>query len=208
MTPNPIRLEREGDVAVLYLDAPPRNVMDGPFFEALTSVARDVLPGLAAKGLVVRGRGRHFSAGADVSALRQRARPGDPERLAEFEENGGAFTAIERLPYPTIAAVDGACLGSGLELALACRWRLATPSVLMASPEAEFGLIPGCGCTVRLPQRIGVGAALDLMLTARYVDATEALELGLVDAVVPREELGAAAARWILRLDAADGRGA
>jgi enoyl-CoA hydratase/carnithine racemase len=220
----PICLELEDGIAHMILDAPPRNVMDGRFFDALGTIAREVLPGLDVKGLVIRGRGRHFSAGADVAALRKRAchridvLPGsgnddasgqvlpelrslpDPVALSDLHRNAVVFTAIEQLRYPTVAAVDGACLGSGLELALACRWRLATPSTLMAAPEAAFGLIPGCGGTVRLPQRVGLGAALDLLLTARFVDATEALELGLVDAIVPRGELAQAAVRLVLRL--------
>jgi enoyl-CoA hydratase/carnithine racemase len=120
--------------------------------------------------------------------------------------NAAAFTALEALPFPTVAAVDGACLGSGLELALACGGRVATPSALFAAPEASFGLLPGCGGTVRLPERVGVGAALDLLLTGRYVDADEALHLGLVDVLVPRAELHAAAVGWVRRLAAERGR--
>jgi len=207
VTDAPLRLEQEGDLAVLFLCAPPRNLMDGPFFEALTGLVRDVLPDLPVAGLVVRGSGRHFSAGADVAALKALADRDDGDAPRVLRENAAAFTGLERLPYPTVAAVDGACLGSGLELALACTWRLSTPSALYAAPEASFGLVPGCGGTVRLPERIGVGPALDLILTSRYVDAEEALRLGIVDGVVPREDLGPAAARLVRRL-ALQGRAA
>jgi len=206
MTIGPLTLDREGDVAVLVLDAPPRNVMDATFFRSFAACARDVLPGLDVAGLVVRSRGRHFSAGADVDQLRGVAVPGDPDSARALRENAAAFPALESLPFPAVAAVDGACLGSGLELALACAGRVATPSALFAVPEASFDLIPGCGGTVRLPERVGVGAALDLLLTGRYVDADEALRLGLVDALVPRAELHAAAVRWVLRLAEERGR--
>lgn len=206
MTPPPLCLEQDGDVGVLILDAPPRNVMDGPFFAALASMCRDVLPRLDLAGLVVRGRGRHFSAGADVGQLHRAASSGDPGTLAALDGNRAAFGALELLPYPTVAAVDGACLGSGLELALACGFRLATSSALFATPEATFGLIPGCGGTVRLPERVGVSTALDMILTGRFLDAGEALSLGLVDALVPRDDLGPAAARLVRRLAVERGR--
>jgi enoyl-CoA hydratase/carnithine racemase len=208
MTHSPLALEWDGDVALLVLDAPPRNVMDRAFFHAFAACARDVLPGLDAAGLVVRARGRHFSAGADVDQLREVAASGDADACRSLRENAAAFTALEALPFPTVAAVDGACLGSGLELALACGGRVATPSALFAAPEASFDLMPGCGGTVRLPERVGVGAALDLLLTGRYVDAQEALHLGLVDVLAPRAELHGAAVRWVRRLAAERGRSA
>ena len=165
-------------------------------------------PGLDVAGLVVRGRGRHFSAGADVPRLCRLAASRAPDTLDVLAANSAAFTSLERLPYPTVAAIDGVCLGSGLELALACRWRIATPSALFASPEAEFGLIPGCGGSVRLPERIGTGAALDLFLSARHLDAEEAFRLGLVDALLPRADLGPAASRLVRRLALQEGRAA
>jgi enoyl-CoA hydratase/carnithine racemase len=191
----PLALERDGDLAVLVLDAPPKNVMEGAFFAAFAALVRDVLPGLDARGLVVRGRGRHFSAGADVPRLKDRlAQPG---AAAELAANAAAFGTLESLPFPVVAAVDGACLGSGLELALACGAVVATPSALLGAPESSFGLMPGCGGTVRLPSRVGAPAALDLVLTGRLLPADEALALGLVDAVVPRPDLFPAAARLV-----------
>lgn len=188
-----LTLETDGDVATLFLDSPPKNEMAGSFFHELGQLVRDVLPSLDTRGLVVRGRGRHFSSGADVQELTRVP----PE---EFPRNAEVFMALENLPYPVVAAVDGACFGSGLELALACRFRVAAPGALMGLPETGFGLMPGCGGTIRLLERVGLGLAMDLVLTGRFLTADEALDLGLVDSVVPRKELDGAARRLAMGL--------
>ncbi len=101
-----------------------------------------------------------------------------------------------------MAAVGGCCLGSGLELALACRWRIAAANAVFALPETSFDLMPGCGGTVRLPSLVGRGRAVDLVLSGRFVDAGEAREIGLVDAIVDRRDLLAAARRLVERVAA------
>ena len=101
-----------------------------------------------------------------------------------------------------MAAVGGCCLGSGLELALACRWRVAAANAVFALPETSFDLMPGCGGTVRLPLLVGRGRAVELLLSGRFVDAAEAREIGLVDAVVDRRDLLAAARRLVERVAA------
>lgn len=189
-----LALVEEGDVATLLLDAPPRNETNLALFDELSRLVERVLPSLRVRGLIVRGRGRHFSSGANLDELRRAVADALP---ASLDEHSAALSALEALPYPTVAAVDGCCLGSGLELALACRFRVATPRTLFAAPEATFGLMPGCGATVRLPALVGTGRAIELMLTGRAVEAPEALALGLVDAVAPRESLGEAAARLL-----------
>ena len=193
MKPTRLTLETRDDIATLYLDAPPKNEMTGAFFEEFNEMAGDVLPRLGNRGIVVRGRGRHFSSGADVEALRR-------GELHRFLRNREGFSNLEGLPCPVVAAVDGACFGSGLELALACHLRVATPSALLGLPEVTFGLMPGCGGTIRLRETIGLGPALDLVLTGRFLSAREALEVGLVDAVVPRGELEDAARCLVVRL--------
>jgi len=173
--------------------------MDTRFFDELLGLASDTLPRLDVRGLVVRGRGRHFSSGANVDDLRNAvADIKDKDRVRDgLSGNTAALTAIEGLPYPVVAAVDGACFGSGLELALACDFRIATKGALLGLPEVTFGLMPGCGGTVRLPEVVGLGKAMDMMLTGRFLTAEEALEAGLVDAVVPRRELAEASVRLL-----------
>lgn len=195
-------VEPAGGIARLVLDAPPRNEMDQDFFAALAALA-GTLKDLPARGLVVHGAGRHFSSGADVAALKAGlagARPAlDGRALCAAT---ASFQALAEVPYPTVAAIGGCCLGSGLELALACRWRVAAANAVFALPETTFDLMPGCGGTVRLPALVGRGRAVELLLSGRFVDAAEALEIGLVDALVERRDLLGAAHRLAGRVAA------
>jgi enoyl-CoA hydratase/carnithine racemase len=190
-------LEQEGGIARLVLDAPPRNEMGQGFFRTLAALV-GTLKGLSVRGLVVHGVGRHFSSGADINALKAGPAGAQPDlaRPALFAATS-SFQTLAELPYPTVAAVGGCCLGSGLELALACRWRIAATNAIFALPETSFDLMPGCGGTVRLPPLVGCGRALDLVLSGRFVDAGEAREIGLVDAVVDRRDLLDAARRLV-----------
>lgn len=200
-----VRLSVEDGFAHLVLSSPPRNALDLAAFEELSELASGELPRLDARGLVVRGEGRHFSSGADV--------PGLLAALSGAADGGGAFVrrhaaslrAIEALPYPTVAAISGSCLGAALELALACRFRAAAPRAVMALPEAELGLMPGLGGVTRLAALVGRARAAELVLTGRTVGAEEALRTGLVDAVAAR---GGLVARAVALLDAGGRLGA
>lgn len=197
----PIRLlaGEEDGIARLALDAPPRNEMGADFFRDFAALA-GTLRGLPLRGIVVHGAGRHFSSGADVAALKAGVNGGRPSLAAQsLLEATNSFQEIADLPFPSVAAVGGCCLGSGLELALACRWRVAAGNALFALPETTFDLMPGCGGSVRLPRLVGRGRAVELLLSGRFVNAAEALEIGLVDAVVDRRDLLAAARRLAVR---------
>jgi enoyl-CoA hydratase/carnithine racemase len=201
MKPDPVALECRDGYAHLVLDAPPGNVMDRAFFASFAASVRRLgtLPGNV-RGVVVHGRGRHFSSGARLDDLTGPAAGGGGrvDDLAFLVEATASFQALASLPCPTVAVVRGACLGSGLELALACRFRVAAPSAVFALPETTFGIIPGCGGTVRLPRLIGRGRALEMILTGEMVDAGAALGMGLADAVVPFDD-PAATGREFLR---------
>lgn len=195
-------VEPDGGIARLVLDAPPRNEMDQTFFHTLAALAGS-LAGLPVRGLVVHGAGRHFSSGAEINALKEGLSGAQPALAASaLVAATSSFQAIAELPYPTVAAVGGCCLGSGLELALACRWRVAAANAVFALPETSFDLMPGCGGTVRLPSLVGRSRAVDLVLSGRFVGAEEAGEIGLVDAVVGRRELLDAARRLLERVAA------
>ncbi len=200
MRGDPFTLSLGTEVAHLILDRPPKNELGWEFFEHLASLTERVLPGLEVRGLVISGRGRHFSSGSDVSELLVKASDGAGcAPVDAWETNAWAMRALSALPYPVVAAISGCCLGSGLELALACHYRVAAENALLALPEAQLGLMPGCGGTVALSRLVGHSAALEMIITGRFVDAAEALAMGLLDRVVPRKELLSAAERLVLR---------
>ena len=150
------------------------------------------------RALVITGEGRAFAAGADVEGLASLtdAFSGREASLAGQD----VMNSLAALPLPTVAAINGYALGGGLELALACDLRVASPGTRLGLPEVGLGLIPGYGGTQRLPRLIGLGRALDLILTGRHVLAEEALALGLINQVSDRPleaglELAAVAAR-------------
>lgn len=194
--------EPDGAIAHLVFDAPPRNEMGQEFFRTLAALV-GTLKDLSVRGLVVRGAGRHFSSGADIDALKAGLAGAQPAHAADaLGAATSSFQVVAELPYPTVAAVGGCCLGSGLELALACRWRVAATNAVFALPETSFNLMPGCGGTVRLAPLVGRGRAVELLLSGRFVDAAEAREIGLVDAVVDRRDLLDAARRLVERVPA------
>ncbi|HTG81621.1 MAG TPA: 3-hydroxyacyl-CoA dehydrogenase NAD-binding domain-containing protein [Geobacteraceae bacterium] len=178
--------------------------------EALEELAR-VLEEIARhrpKGLVVRsGKTNGFIAGADVTEFTELTDEG--AALALIERGQAVFTQLERFPVPTVALISGFCLGGGLELALACRYRIAadTPETQLGLPEVKLGIHPGFGGTVRLTRLIGPVPALGLMLTGRSVAARKAAKLGLVDYAVPERHLENGTRTMIRHAPSPTGRG-
>jgi len=142
------------------------------------------------RAIVLTGAGETFTAGGDIASFLERA----PEELSRLAWN---VAAPERCPKPVVAALRGYVFGVGLELALACDFRLAADDVQVALPEVRLGMIPGSGGTQRLARLIGLARAKDVIMRGRRVGADEALALGLVTEVVPAEELGAAVGRLL-----------
>jgi enoyl-CoA hydratase len=139
------------------------------------------------RGVIITGTGeKAFAAGADISEFSS-FKADEAEKLSR--DGGRVFTAIERSPKPVIAAVNGFALGGGCELAMACHLRIASSNAKFGQPEVNLGLIPGYAGTQRLTQLIGKGKALEFLMTADMIPAEEAFRLGLVNTVVPREEL-------------------
>lgn len=141
------------------------------------------------RAVVLRARPAGFIAGTDLRPLRGLTRAADATELALRAQH--TLRRLESLTVPTIAVVDGACLGGGLELALACSYRIVSdsPRTRLGLPDVRTGLIPGYGGTVRLPRLVGIQSALELILTGRSVDASEALRIGLADQVISAQAL-------------------
>ena len=148
----------------------------------------------AVRHVVLAGAGEAFTAGGDIAAFLEAS----PEHLSRLAWN---VAAPERFPKPVIAKLRGYCLGVGLELALACDFRVAADDVQLGLPEVGLGMIPGSGGTQRLARLVGLGRAKDVVMRRRRVAADEALSWGLVSEVVPAGELDAAVDRVIADLD-------
>lgn len=145
-----------------------------------------------ARALIITGEGeKAFCAGADIKELQSRNLAAQREG-AELGQS--VFARLDRLPIPSIALVNGFAFGGGCELALACTLRLALPNAKFGLPEVKLGLIPGYGGTQRLPRLVGVGRALEMVMTGRIVGAEEALSIGLVNRIVQAPGLAAAKA--------------
>lgn len=177
----PVSYERHGEAAVVTFDNPPLNVFGQAMragLQAAIARARAERPGR----LILTGAGRAFVAGADAKEF-------DGPPLAP--QLNDVLAELVDLPCPTVAAMAGPALGGGLEIALACRMRVAAPGATLGQPEVALGLVPGAGATQRLPRLIGMAAAVDLIGQGRSVTAAQALDLGLVD-VLAEDPLAAA----------------
>jgi enoyl-CoA hydratase/carnithine racemase len=199
--PQRVIVHHRGDILHLELCSPPGNMTDHLFFEELSKILSNISRYPATKGLILSGRGRHFSSGADIEELKGRLELPSATTLEKLRSHSlTSFQGLANLPFPVVAAIRGCCLGSGMELALSCHYRICTKNALFSLPETRFGLMPGCGGTVRLPQLIGVGKALDLILSGRNLLADDALRLGIVDLITDKGDLLDTAARLIEKL--------
>jgi enoyl-CoA hydratase len=194
-----ILVDIEDRLAVVTFNRPEkRNAID----QTMINELHDALDGLVADGevacAVFTGAGdKAFIGGADIAQLRER-RTADALKTI----NAALFNKIEALPFPTIAAVRGYCLGGGCELSMCCDLRVAGEGSKFGQPEVALGIIPAAGGTQRLPRLVGLGRAKELVLTGRIIDAPEAHRIGLVNRVVPDDEVldaGKELAREILK---------
>jgi len=183
-----VRLEKQDSVGHIVLDRPPANSYDRSFLDELDSAIEDARRDASVKAIVVRSANeRFFSAGADISVFAK----GNLDAQSAFVVCANdAMGKFESTPKVVVAAINGHCLGGGLEIALCCDFRIAAEgSYRIGLPEVTLGLLPGTGGTQRLPRLIGRQKALDLMLTGRTLTPPEALAAGIVDDVVPAGEL-------------------
>ena len=187
-----VSTERHETVALVTIDNPPMNALASALLEELEAEIEALDADDDVRAIVLRGAGeRAFVAGADIKEF---------PALRESASEGGSARGIQQLGHrmdaartPFVAAIRGFCLGGGLELAMCCDVRVCADDARLGQPEIKLGLIPGGGGTQRLPRLVGAGRAMLLNLTGEFIDADTAYAWGLVEKVVPVDELGSAA---------------
>lgn len=178
----------DGGIFTISINRPDKlNALNKQVFNDLDAVLNEIETNVAIKAVIITGSGsKAFVAGADISEF---TNLNGTEGMELARRGQAVFFRIENNKKPIIAAVNGFALGGGCELAMACHFRVAGEGASFGQPEVNLGLIPGYGGTQRLTQLIGKGRALELLLTGARIDAQTALQYGLVNYVVPQEEL-------------------
>jgi 3-hydroxyacyl-CoA dehydrogenase len=192
-----VRAERRGEIALLSIEHPPVNALSAPVRSALLEAVLAAEHDSETRAIVIHGVGKHFVAGADIREFD--AAPREPLL-------NDVLRRIEACTKPVIAALHGSTLGGGLELALACHYRMASPHTSLGFPEIHLGLIPGSGGTQRMPRLIGAREAMKLMLSGAPISVERAVELGIVDRLAGAEEPVSEALSWARAL-VTDGQG-
>lgn len=188
MTYQTLLFEVKDGVAVVTINRPDKlNALNDQVMAELADAAERIATDPAIRGAILTGAGpKSFVAGADISDL---AKQGPFDGKARAMRGQGVLRRLETCGKPVIAAVNGFALGGGCELAMACHIRIASENAKFGQPEVKLGIAPGYGGTQRLPRLVGKGVAMQLILTADMIDAAEAYRIGLVNKVVPANEL-------------------
>lgn len=183
-----VRVEHDGPVATVTIDRQKKlNALNPDVIGELGEAFEGLRTDGGVRGVILTGAGeKAFVAGADIGVL---ARMGPIEGVEVSRQGQAVFRAIETFAKPVLAAVGGYALGGGCELAISCHLRIASENARFGLPEVGLGIIPGYGGTVRMARLVGLGRALELTLTGEMIDAHRAETLGLVNDVVPRDEL-------------------
>jgi enoyl-CoA hydratase len=182
-----LKVTVDGPLAVITITRESQlNALSSVLLAELTTVVGELEMSDDVRVVAITGAGRAFVAGADIAEMKEMT----PPQAHAFAELGGALgAAIRGSSKPYVAAVNGAALGGGCELALACDFIYASDKAKFGQPEVKLGVIPGFGGTQRLPRRVGVAKAKELCMTGDMIDAAEALRIGLADEVFPADQL-------------------
>lgn len=176
-----LTLETSGPLRTITISNPTKaNALSLEDFNDLADLTAEIASDATAACLVVRGGGKHFSAGIDLDLLHGLGAAPTPEAIGTLQRG---FLTLATLEIPTVAAIDGACIGAGLELALACDVRIGTRRVRCSLPEVRYGIVADLGGLSLLPEVVGAHRALGLALGARELDADEARSLGILDEI-------------------------
>ena len=185
-----VRLEVDGAVGTLRLDRPKMNALNAQVQEEIRELAEEVTRRDDIRAVVLYGGERVFAAGADIKEMKDMSYVDMLSRAGRLQD---CFAAVARIPKPVIAAITGYALGGGCELSMCADFRVVADNAKMGQPEILLGVIPGAGGTQRLSRLVGPAKAKDICFTGRFVDAQEALAIGLADVVVPADQVYAKA---------------
>lgn len=190
---------KEDTIAIVTLCNPKGfNLVAGePFFRELYEIQEIIAEDKSLRACVINAEGEHFTAGVDLKTLRQADSQWIMDQLVWLQR---LYSRWQEYPFPVIAAVQGICYGSGVELILGCDFRIAADNVRLSIPEVRFGLSPDMGGTAKLTQLVGIGQAKRMILGCDEIDAAEALRMGLVEIVVKPEELNATAMKYAKKM--------
>lgn len=188
-----VRLDAEDGIGTIRLNRPKMNALSAAVQEEIRAAAGEASTRNDVRAVIVYGGERVFAAGADIKEMAEMSYPDMVRRSRELQS---AFSAVAEIPKPVVAAITGYALGGGCELALCADVRICADNAKLGQPEVLLGVIPGAGGTQRLSRLVGPAKAKDMVFTGRFVDATEALTMGLVDRVVPAADVYATARDW------------
>lgn len=188
-----VNLEVDGAIGTIRLDRPPMNALNKQVQEEIRAAANEAGENPDVRAVIVYGGEKVLAAGADIKEMNGMTYAGMAARSGQLSS---AFSAVADIPKPTVAAITGYALGGGFELAMCCDIRIAGDNAKVGQPEILLGIIPGAGGTQRLARLVGPAKAKDIVFSGRFVDAEEALRIGLVDQVVAPDEVYNAAKAW------------
>lgn len=191
-----VLLEVKNGVAHIVLNNPPANKMNRLFFRQLGVIVNQLKQNGDVGAAVIYGKAKHFSSGADLKDISdmvvEACANGESQHPAAIEQvlkHQRILDELEGLDIPVVAAINGFCVGSGLELALACDFRICSSDAVMGFPEITWGLMTGCGGSIRAGRLIGAPKAKELILSGEFLNGQEALQIGLVNRVVHRSQV-------------------
>jgi len=189
-----VEFEKKEKLVIIRLHNPPVNSLNLSLMAQLNGTLEQIERDETIRVVILTGKGKFFAAGGDIQELEKINTSLEGVQLSDHIQS--VFNKIETFPRPVIAAINGACLGGGLELALACHLRIADEEALLGLPEINLALIPGGGGTQRLPRVVGRAKAYEMILSGEAMEAKEAYRIGLVNFVTPKGECMAYAERY------------
>jgi len=189
--------EKQNDIGHLVLNRPPANAMSTDFFLELNDLIANTIPFSNAKAIIISGKGRHFSSGANldelITTINKNISIDQNGNISKYpdsiQNNLDSFLALEKLNIPVIAAIQGVCIGAAFELALFCHFRLCTDNVVLGLPESSFNLMPGIGGVQKLIELAPSAKSMELVIKGNNFSAREGIEFGLIDRIIPKKKL-------------------